>query len=170
MTDANKGAASEGYELSVPLDVTSWAAREDLVDILTRELLGPDGGDHEVLDVQPDARYIIGLIAPAKLRHSYDVPEPKGGGGDSTFDLGDDQGALASTGVPLSDVGDAGPDGDEDTGGDRDDEPVRRGLMIPASMGLRLQIPSSLEASTVRASWGMYNPERTGETSPSGRE
>ena len=45
---------------------------------------------------------------------------------------------------------------DEDTG--IEDEPQRRGLMIPASMGLRCQVPDDLESFTVTASWGMYEP------------
>ena len=49
------------------------------------------------------------------------------------------------------------------------DEPVRRGLMIPASMGLRFQIPDDLHAFTVRASWGVYNPKATGQVSATGR-
>ena len=45
--------------------------------------------------------------------------------------------------------------GDEDN---VEDEPQRRGLMIPASMGLRCQIPDDLEEFTVTASWGVYEP------------
>jgi hypothetical protein len=152
------------------LDGSSWSARENLVDILARELLGPDGGDDEVLDTPPDTRYILGRIAPTKLRDSKDAPAPEDGDDDSTLELGDDLAALESSGVPLSDVDDTALDGDEDSGGDRDDEPVRRGLMIPASMGLRFQIPTSLASFMVRCSWGVYSPEHTGEVDKSGRE
>ncbi|MCL2465611.1 MAG: helicase, partial [Micrococcales bacterium] len=165
-----KSVGSSGYELRHELDGSSWSVRENLVDILSRELLGPDGGDDELLGVPPDARYILGRIAPTKLRQSQAVPESDAADGDSTLDLGDDLAASESTGVPLSDVDDSAPDGDEDTGGDRDDEPVRRGLMIPASMGLRFQVPRNAESFTVRASWGVYNPEKTGETTKDGRE
>ena len=34
--------------------------------------------------------------------------------------------------------------------------PQQRGLMIPASMGLRCQVPDDLESFTVTASWGVY--------------
>jgi len=50
---------------------------------------------------------------------------------------------------------------EEDPGEDTDDEPVRRGLMIPASMGLRFQVPADpaeLESITVHISWGTYEP------------
>ena len=46
-----------------------------------------------------------------------------------------------------------------------EDEPQQRGLMIPASMGLRCQIPEDLESFTVTASWGVYEsvPEKDPE-------
>jgi hypothetical protein len=157
------------YPLSHSLDGSSWAVRENLVEILHRELLGPDGGEEEVLVSPPDARYILGRIAPAKLRRAEDAPSSEDGDDDSTIELGDDLAALESNGVPLSDVDDTAADGDEDPGDDRDDEPVRRGLMIPASMGLRFQIPRDLERFTVRCSWGVYNSEAGGEVDKSGR-
>ena len=60
-------------------------------------------------------------------------------------------GACRSTGV--DEVG-----ADERRGQRIEDEPQRRGLMIPASMGLRCQVPVDLDAFTVTASWGMYEP------------
>lgn len=161
---------TQEYELLHDLDGSSWAVRENLVDILARELLGPDGGDDELLDVPPDTRYILGRIAPTKLRGSEEAPSAADADNDSTVELGDDLAALESSGVPLSNVDDTALDGDEDSGGYRDDEPVRRGLMIPASMGLRFQIPRDLKQFTVRCSWGVYNPERNGEVDKSGRE
>lgn len=154
------------YELSTPLDGTSWAVRENLVEILERELVGPDS-DTELLDVPPDARYLLGRIAPTKLSDTKDVPSAEDDR--SSVELGDDLAALESRGVPMLDVDETAPDGDEDTGGDRDDEPVRRGLMIPASMGLRFQVPSDLEAFTVHCSWGVYSPEKTDEVDGAGR-
>ncbi|MDR1188401.1 MAG: hypothetical protein LBK95_13265 [Bifidobacteriaceae bacterium] len=170
MTEPHVVPEPDNYELLQEPDGTSWSVRENLLDILTRELLGPDDGDQELLDVLPDARYLLGRIAPSKLRPSEAVPATEEADDDSTVELGDDVAALESSGVPLSDVDDTALDGDEGGGGDRDDEPVRRGLMIPASMGLRFQIPRGLEAFTVRASWGVYNPEKTGEFAASGRE
>ena len=48
----------------------------------------------------------------------------------------------------------AAAEADEDSG--TEDEPQQRGLMIPASMGLRCQIPDDLGSFTVTASWGVY--------------
>ena len=39
---------SKEYELSVPLDGSSYQVRENLQDILVRELCGPSDGDDEL--------------------------------------------------------------------------------------------------------------------------
>ena len=57
-------------------------------------------------------------------------------------------------GVPVTGVDDSGAGADEDSG--LEDTPQQRGLMIPASMGLRCQVPDDLESFTVTASWGVY--------------
>ena len=159
------------YELAHDLDGTSVSVRANLVDILRRELLGPADGADEILTVAPDGRYNLGRIAPTRLTGSADTPGP-GDGGDHADEGALDTDALdacASTGVPVTSVDETGPDGDEDTAGDRDDAPIRRGLMIPASMGLRFQVPADLDALTVHASWGVYHPQSGGPTED-GRE
>lgn len=104
-------ASETAYELLVSPDGTSWAARENLHDVLRRELLGPADGDTEVLDAAPDTRYLIGRIAPVRLTPTREVPEAEGTNdmGDgieldaldpSTLDLGDDLAATASRGCP----------------------------------------------------------------------
>ena len=133
--------------------MSSYAAREDLVDILERELLGPLNGPEEILDGVPDVVYLVGRIAPRKLTGKgapadADTDEPG-------TDVGDADEAKEDQGVPVSGADEDGADGDEDN---VEDEPQRRGLMIPASMGLRCQIPEDLEEFTVTASWGVYEP------------
>lgn len=156
------------YELAFEPDDTSWTARENLADIVRRELLGPADGDDEVLEAPPDTRYLVGRIAPTRLTagaeapEAVDVPDPQ----DSTLDLGDDLDATQSRGLPVGEVDDTTVDAEDDGA---EDSPVRRGLMIPASMGLRFQVPLDLDAVRVIASWGTYEPESTGETLPSGR-
>ena len=120
------------------------SARAGLVEVLERELIGPADGAAEVLTTPPDQRYLLGRIAPTRLTGAADDPE-----------------AAASTGAPVTGVEEetASASSEEDPGEDADDEPVRRGLMIPASMGLRFQVPADpaeLEAITVRVSWGTY--------------
>ena len=156
------------YELACEPDGTSWTARENLHDLIVRELLGPAEGDDEVIDVPPDTRYLLGRIAPTRLRETGALPQAEEESDDDAgpLDLGDDLDAWESRGLPVTAVDETSADADEDTGMD---EPVRRGLMIPASMGLRFQVPDDLDAFTVRASWGVYNPKATGEVSATGR-
>jgi len=125
-----------GYELRAEPDGSAWTARENLTEILRRELVGPLGGDDEVLPVEPATAYPLGRIAPRRLMAT---PE-------ASTEVGED-GAVE---VPD----DAGLGSDEEGG---EDAPPKRGLMIPASMGLRFQIPVDLPSFTVWASWGTYH-------------
>lgn len=136
------------YVFDEELGDTSASARAGLVEVLKRELIGPAEGDTEVLTTPPDDRYLLGRIAPTRLTGAADDLE-----------------AAASTGAPVTGVEEetTNATAEEDPGQDTDDEPVRRGLMIPASMGLRFQVPADpaeLESITVHVSWGTY--ESTG--------
>ena len=141
------------YRLEHEPDGSSWTARENLADILERELLGPMNGPDEVIDGAPDAVYLVGRIAPFKLAAGTGDPQDADTGEPDT-DVGDADDAEAGRGVPLTEVDDSGAGADEDSG--LEDTPQQRGLMIPASMGLRCQIPDDLESFTVTASWGVY--------------
>jgi hypothetical protein len=158
---------SARYELTQEPDGRSQTARDNLTDILERELLGPAGGDHEELDVQPDTVYLLGRIAPVRLQHDRD--DPAGDDAADTPALGDDHDARQSTGAPVAAGDDSSADsGDADDVGNAEDQPQKRGLMIPASMGLRFQIPDNLQSFTVRASWGTYHPVKTDRTDSAG--
>ncbi|MER6265984.1 helicase-related protein [Streptomyces sp900105755] len=58
--------------------------RQELVDYLTRQLVGPAGGDDEVLDAPPDRQYLMGTLYPQqadlqrRLALAADDPEPPG--------------------------------------------------------------------------------------------
>mgnify|MGYP003559968042 CR=1 FL=1 len=69
VTEASTGAPGpEGsYQLNYELDGSSFAVRENLLDIVTRELLGPIGGPEELLPFSPRSQYLVGHIAPVKL-------------------------------------------------------------------------------------------------------
>ena len=110
-------------------------------------------GPEEIIDGSPDAAYLIGRIAPFKLTAGTGDPTDADTGEPDT-DVGDADDAEAGRGVPLTEVDDSGAGADEDSG--LEDTPQQRGLMIPASMGLRCQIPDDLESFTVTASWGVY--------------
>ena len=67
MTTPRTPAEPPSYRLEREPDGRSWTARENLADILERELLGPANGPEEVIDSAPDSAYLIGRIAPVKL-------------------------------------------------------------------------------------------------------
>ena len=140
------------YVFDEDLGDTSASARAGLVEVLKRELIGPAEGDTEILTTPPDDRYLLGRIAPTRLTGAADDLE-----------------AAASTGAPVTGVEEetTNATAEEDPGEDTDDEPVRRGLMIPASMGLRFQVPADpteLESISIHVSWGTY--ESTGRDDP----
>jgi len=142
------------YRLRHEPDGRSWTVRENLADIIERELLGPANGPTEILEGSPDAAYLIGRIAPQRLAGSGGDPVDADSGEAGT-DVGDGADAQANTGVPVTGVDETGAGADEDSA---EDQPQVRGLMIPASMGLRCQIPNDLDSFTVTASWGIYEP------------
>ena len=160
MTTPRAPVEPPSYRLEYEPDGRSWTAREDLADILEREILGPANGPEEVLEGAPDSAYLIGRIAPAKLREGSGDPVDADTGEPDT-DVGDAADAESGRGVPLTEVDDSGAGADEDSG--LEDEPQQRGLMIPASMGLRCQIPADLESFSVTASWGVYEPVPTAD-------
>lgn len=149
------------YRLALDPDGRAWTARENLVDILERELLGPANGPEEILEGVPDSAYLIGRIAPVRLTAGRADPGEVGSD-EAASDVGDAVDAAESRGVPLTAVDDSSASSDED---EVEDQPQKRGLMIPASMGLRCQIPDDLDEFTVTASWGTYEPvkEKRGE-------
>ena len=73
MTDTTTATPESGlvgsapYELEWEPDGTSWTARRNLVDILERELVGPSGGDEELLPESPVTKYMLGKLAPRPL-------------------------------------------------------------------------------------------------------
>ncbi|MCA1703227.1 MAG: hypothetical protein LC808_08110, partial [Actinobacteria bacterium] len=93
--------------------------------------------------------YLIGRIAPVRLTPGHDDPK-EADSEEAATDVGDAVDAEESRGVPVTAVDESGAGADEDT---VEDEPQRRGLMIPASMGLRCQIPDDLDSFSPPVSW-----------------
>jgi len=157
------------YGLDFALDGTSFTIRQNLLDILRRELLGPINGPEEQLLFNPRSQYLIGHIAPVKLTGASIDAEPDQAsleGGDLVEARTDDEASTEQRGVPAysSDESEAEVEGD-----DPDDRTPKQGLMIPASMGLRFQVPAELESVAVTASWGTYVSFDTGEVSKAGK-
>ena len=94
---STQSMASPAYELAVDPDGTAWSARENLADVLSRELLGPLYGDHEALAVAPDTAYPIGRIAPRRLTAAKVTPSPS----EDDAAQGESEEAGLSSGVPV---------------------------------------------------------------------
>lgn len=150
------------YDLPHPTDAGPWALRANLAAILERELLGPARGEREVMNTAPDTVYLIGRIAPRRITDRNQEPATDAEDGE----LGTSDDGKLSTGVPVNTVDDTAEADDDDV----EDQPQRRGLMIPASMGLRFQLPLEVEAFTIRTSWGQYHSRNhETDTLPDGR-
>lgn len=165
----SKGApasAAASYALNFPADGTSFSVRENFVDILERELLGPLHGEDELLPFSPKQTYLLGLIAPVKLTGT----DSSVLGHDEADELVevrlDENGIADGRGVPATAADERGADTEED---DAEDRAPKQGLMIPASMGLRFQVPNDASSFDVTASWGTYETVETDEVTKSGR-
>lgn len=157
------------YELNFDLDGSSFAVRENLVDILERELLGPIHGPEEVLPFSPRAQYLVGHIAPVKLTAgaTHEVTEESADDRGELVEVrSDDIGLAEVSGVPAYAADEQEADAEDD---DAEDRAPKQGLMIPASMGLRFQVPADLESFTVTSSWGTYETVQTDQVTKSGR-
>ncbi|KRC53373.1 helicase [Nocardioides sp. Root79] len=172
MTDTTTEAiaAQASYELNHGLDGSSYAVRENLVDILQRELLGPIHGSEESLPFSPRSQYLVGYIAPVKLTGKATAAPEDGGEDPLRPDVvevrTDDGGVVEGRGVPAYAADDTEADAEDD---DAEDRAPKQGLMIPASMGLRFQVPADLEAFRVVASWGTYETVETDKVTKAGR-
>lgn len=163
---ANRARKDPEYRLACEPDGSSVTARVNLVDILERELLGPAGGAAELLSISPRQMYLVGHIAPMKLgENRIDLAGVEDADA-LTAIRGDLSGPTGQRGVPALAVEDDGAEADED---DADDRAPKQGLMIPASMGLRFQLPLGTPEFTVTASWGTYETELTEEVDRRGR-
>lgn len=170
MSDAaNASGPRATYELSHELDGSSFVVRENLGDILQRELLGPIHGPEEVLPFSPRSQYLVGHIAPVKLgggpvgAASDDGPVERG----DLFEVRTDaDGSAEGRGVPAYAADETEADAEDD---DAEDRAPKQGLMIPASMGLRFQVPVDLDSFTVTASWGTYESVETDQVTKAGR-
>jgi hypothetical protein len=112
--------------------------RQDLENLIIRDLLGPWDGENEVLKGSPKSRYLVGMLAPL-VRN----PLPQKAADDSE---GED-GEVAVVGEGSS----------SDSGGEVDEDSAASGLLMhPSSMGLRCQVSAEISELLVVARWGHY--------------
>ena len=100
--------------------------RDDLVDTLTRELLGPSDGPNETLRQRPTGRYLLGRLAPA--------------------------GTAVS---PEEDDGEAGVGATDDSSETSYASPISM-AMNPSSIGLSFTVADEVEEVEITAEWGSY--------------
>src|SRR5262245_42514243 len=98
-TDA--AGAQTSYELNYDLDGSSYAVRENLADILQRELLGPIHGPDETLPFSPRSQYLVGYVAPVKLAGSATASPGDSDGRDLIEVRADDDAVTEGRGVPA---------------------------------------------------------------------
>lgn len=155
--------------------VTSAQVRDELLDILGRDLVGPWDGPTETIVGTPRGRYLAGALAPISLLEGSDSSEtsasPKRAGtlddvrGDDSLAVADLADAHEVQGVPADEedesIVDASPtDADEDRG------PESK-IIAPSSMGIRFQVAPETTRLRFTASWGKYVVRR--ETDENGR-
>ncbi len=172
MTDTSERTKGpeESYQLTYEPDGTSFTVRENLVDILERELLGPIHGPEEVLPFSPRSQYLVGLIAPVKLTSGTSATNHDDETDSERGHLVDTQASgeagAGVRGVPAAAADETEAEAEDDDGEDR---APKQGLIIPASMGLRFQVPTDLDSFTVTASWGAYETVQTDQVTKAGR-
>ncbi len=147
--------------------VTSAQVRDELVDLISRDLVGPwDGADETILGT-PRARYLAGALAPISLLDgTTSAPASSSASNDSTLaDIRSDE-SLA-----VNDLSDAhevqGVPADEDESiveaspsePDEDRGPESK-IIAPSSMGLRFQVPAETGLLRFAARWGKYSARR----------
>ena len=116
------------------------AARADLVAALRHEILGPAGGEDEVLTSRerPLLRYLVGRLAPAGTSVAADEDDS------------------------ASDAGSA--EDDADTGY----APPVTMAMNPSSVGLSFITEAGVKTLEITLRWGRYEPEQRQETDAEG--
>ena len=102
--------------------------RRDLVETLSRELLGPFGGPEEALPQRPTGRYLLGRLAPVGTTVSPEEDETEGAG---------------NTG------------GDDDTSDSGYASPISM-AMSPSSIGISFTVDIGIAAVEATAEWGTY--------------
>lgn len=150
--------------------VTSSAeVRDELIDLLQRDLIGPWGGPDETVNGTPRGRYLVGALAPVAIDDGDPASAPTRGASrvevDNPVDLRDSEtdavvdteassdvkGVLEEADETIADAG--GTDADEDRG------PESK-LIAPSSMGLRFQVAPDVSTLVFTARWGQYESRR----------
>ena len=126
--------------------------REEFVDMIRRELLGPARGPEERID-EPDVRdrYAIGLLAPLNASR---LPTPE----DEEDALATDQADTPEEGYADEEVAVLDADAAEAA-----EETSPRKSMIPSSIGLTFALSRAADALKITVRWGRYERRKNEE-------
>lgn len=132
------------------------ALRDQLEEMVLKELLGPAEGETEECIESPSTRYLVGLLAPRRkskrgrtgARPSSAVMDEKAQAADSD-DEGDDGELLDNEDLALG-----GSDSVHD--GTTDQVAAQEKVLIPSSFGFSICVDAEAKELQVMASWGQY--------------
>jgi hypothetical protein len=142
--------------LVLPLKPSRLALRDELEEMVLKELLGPAGGPEEEIEESPGTRYFVGVLAPRKRAQ---IGRPSTVGTTNT---------AAATPTQAADQDEEADgellDGDELALGGRDttqdgitdQAPAQDKALIPSSFGMTFSVDLEAEELQVTASWGHY--------------
>lgn len=152
--------------MAVESPTASAQVRDELMNLIVGDLVGPWEGPEETIVGTPRARYLAGALAPISLLDGVVAANAPDGSAASTLDdvRSDDSLAVADLtaahevqGVPADEdetIGEASPsEPDEDRG------PESK-IIAPSSMGLRFQVPADTGPLRFTARWGKYESRR----------
>ncbi|WP_198417812.1 DISARM system helicase DrmA [Cryobacterium serini] len=150
--------------------ITSAEVRDELLDLLERDLMGPWGGPEETIGGTPRGRYLVGALAPVSIGDDDPTPatvlesrtkdQPASPDDFRDSEVGavvdpdasrDVKGVVDEADETIADAG--GTDTDEDRG------PESK-LIAPSSMGLRFQVGPEVRNLIFTARWGQYESRR----------
>ena len=128
---------------------TPFALREELIELLRRDLLGPtDGPEEEILSGERlTQRYLVGCLAPGGSRPGKDGTPP---GSDDAGTEADDTAETETGADTLSVAGTDEPDAPAER------EPVLVDSLLPSCAGFSCLVDGEEQALLVRTSWGRY--------------
>jgi hypothetical protein len=120
--------------------------RDELVDVLRRDLIGPlDTHEEELLPQPPSRWYLTGFLIP------YEAPESQrfDANGQEELDVGGDEGGHAA--------------GDDAAA---PEQASARRAFFPSSLGVSVLVPTDAKELAVTVTWGDYRPEAVAADAP----
>lgn len=130
-------------------EMNSAAIRNQLIDILVEDLIGPLDGRSETLDVAPSRFYLTGFLASCNGTRQVEKPP--------------ETGAALPFEIPQDEDDEDAPE-DPSAKDEAPDPGARKVGRLPSSLGLSLLLAPGTTTLMAEASWADYNPVAEGET------